>query len=161
MKDILKAVVLCCALLATPFASASTLQPVINYENQAIRPASGKTPSMAQVKAAIEKAAKAPIPSARNQSWELKEVAAGMLVATLNVRGKHTVMVTIAFSPNAYSVNYKDSINMHYAPIADTVRYSGMPVNYNQSASGFEIHSYYNAWVKALVNNISFETQKL
>lgn len=162
MKNILKAVILGCALLAAPFAQARTLEPLVNYENQEIRPASGKTPTLAQVKGAIEKAAKAPIPSARGQVWELKEVATGVMTATLDVRGKHTVVLTITFSPTAYSVTYKDSVNMHYGPAAEMERDPSSPILIRAKPTGqYEIHPYYNRWVKALASNIRFETQKL
>lgn len=163
MKNILKAVILGGALLVTPFAHAQrTLEPIVNYENQEIRTASGKTPSQAQVKAAIEQAAKAGVPSARGQVWDLKEVAPGQLVGTLDVRGKHTVMVSITFSPTAYSVTYKDSVNMHYGPAAEMERDPSSPILIRAKPTGqFEIHPYYNRWVKALVNNIRLEIKKL
>lgn len=146
-------------LLVVPLAHAQrTPEPIVNYENMEILPASGKAPSLTEIKAAIERAANA----SRGEAWEITEVAPGKLVGTLNVQGRHSMRVNIVFSPSAYSVTYKDSINMNYGRSAETERDPQDPRIIRPLPSNqFVIHPNYNRWVKALVTNIRFETQKL
>jgi hypothetical protein len=159
LKRTLEAVILGCAmLLAVPLAHAQRTEPIVNYENMEILPASGKTPSLTEVKAAIERAAN----TARGEAWEIAEVAPGKLVGTLNVQGKHSIRVNIVFNQSAYSVTYKDSVNMNYGPGAETDRDPADPrIIRSLPGNQLVIHANYNRWVKALVNNIRFETRKL
>lgn len=162
MKKTLQAVILGCSLLSAPLVHARTLEPIVNYENIEIRAGSGKTPSLAEVKAAIERAAKAPSRSTRGEAWEITEVAPGKLVATLDVRDKHLVKVNIVFTPSAYSITYKDSVNMKYGPASEMDRDPSSPILIRSLPSGqYEIHPSYNRWVKSLVTSIRLEMQKL
>lgn len=102
--------------------------PIVNHEDVAITPASGQRPTQAQVKQAIQSAASA-------KQWEVTDQGPGRMLATLHVRGKHTVVTEISYSPEKFSLVYKDSINMKYSPGPD-----GMGV----------IHPFYNRWVQDL-----------
>ena len=66
-------------------------------------------------------------------------MAENEIEARIIVRGKHTVVVSIPYDTQHFSINYKDSINM----------------NYNEG----KIHPNYNKWVadleQALMVNIS------
>lgn len=140
-------------------AHARSPEPIINFENVSITPASGKMPGFSQVKAAIEQAAKAPIPSASGQQWEIAETAPGQIVATLHVRGKHMVRVDILYNVEKFSVTYRDSMNMNYSSEGKST--DAPFVNNGNALNGKAvIHPYYNRWVKALVDNIRLETRK-
>ncbi|MBI2769171.1 MAG: hypothetical protein HYX47_06090 [Burkholderiales bacterium] len=98
--------------------------PVMNFENIPVSAAA----SADKVKQAIQSAATA-------RQWEVREEAPGRMVATLHVRGKHTVVTDILYSPTSFSLKYRDSVNMKYSPGADG---RGM------------IHPFYNRWVEDL-----------
>jgi hypothetical protein len=102
--------------------------PVINYEDVLVSSASGQRLTPAQVKQAIQSAAAA-------KQWVLRDQGPGRMLATLNVRGKHTVMTEITYSPEKFSVVYNDSTNMDYSPGPD--------------GKG-SIHPFYNRWVQDL-----------
>ncbi|HRE15800.1 MAG TPA: hypothetical protein PLW86_01870 [Rhodocyclaceae bacterium] len=135
----LKTLCLATALILTISAShAREAVPIVNYDAIAINTATGKTLTQADVKAAI-------IRAGSSQGWVMSDIAQDQLTGTLQVRGKHTVVVTIRFSADKFSVAYKDSIDMKYAV------FEGVPL----------IHPFYNKWVQTLINNIRIETQKL
>lgn len=127
--------------LATALVSTSVLAreavPIGNHINVAII-TSGKPASADKIKQAIMAAAAA-------QKWNISETQPGTLTATLQVRGKHTVVVDIPYTADHFSVKYKDSVNMKYE-VKDNV-----PV----------IHPFYNKWVQQLVYAIHAETKKL
>ncbi|MGH6627408.1 MAG: hypothetical protein ACRECD_12885 [Burkholderiaceae bacterium] len=99
---------------------------------------SGKAVQAEQVKQAIQAAA-------GTRNWSLSPQAEGKLLATLNVRGKHTIMVEIAYAADRYSLSYKDSVNMNYGA------HNGLP----------SIHPNYNKWVQHLQDGIRIELLKL
>jgi hypothetical protein len=101
--------------------------PIINHENIPVQAASGKQLTAEQVKKAIMTAS-AP------RDWTISEAGPGKLVGTLHVRGKHTIVVEIAYSGSQYSIKYRDSTNMKYVP---------------DGATG-TIHPFYNRWVDEL-----------
>jgi len=106
--------------------------PIVNYENVAISGPAGQALTASQVKQAIQSAA------AANQ-WELADQGPGRLLATLHVRGKHTAMTEIAYSPDKISLVYKDSVNLKYSP--------------GPGGKGV-IHPFYNRWVGDLKEKI-------
>jgi hypothetical protein len=132
--------VLLLALLA--FASlnavARTPVPVINHENVSISSPTGKPLSMAQVKQAIHNAAAA-------KQWSVVDQGPGKILATLHVRGKHTAVTQITYSPDKYSVVYNDSQNLNY---------SGGPDGRGT------IHPFYNRWVQDLSEAIRLSLNK-
>ncbi len=127
------------AFLATASpAYGRTLVPVENFTNQAVATASGKKPTLEQVHDAIGRAA-------ASKGWAVAKQADGQLLATRLVKGKHTIVTTISFTPDAYSVLYHSSENMKYET------YRGVPY----------IHPNYNVWARELVEAIRLELSKL
>ena len=106
--------------------------PIVNYENVSVSGPAGQALTAVQVKQAIQSAAAA-------RQWELADQGPGRMLATLHVRGKHTAMTEIAYSPDKISLVYKDSINLKYSPGPD-----GKGV----------IHPFYNRWVQDLKETI-------
>ena len=124
--------------LATIHASAREPVPIVNHENVPVAAAGAKQLSAAQVKQAIVRATP-PRP------WEFTETGPGKLLATLQVRGKHTVSADIAYSADQYSIVYRDSANMKYGSAPD-----GRPV----------IHPFYNTWIGELREAIRISLSK-
>lgn len=127
MKTFVIAASLAVAALASFPVQARTPVPVINLTQIAIpaSPSQGRTE--AQVRQAITLAAQA-------KGWTVAAPEAGKLVATLNVRNKHTVMVDIPYDSRSYSLIYRDSANMKYGQM------NGEAV----------IHPNYNRWTQDL-----------
>lgn len=48
------------------------------------------------------------------KDWMASEVSPGIIEARLQVRGKHTVEVSIPYTDSGYAIRYKDSVNMEY-----------------------------------------------
>ena len=113
--------------LATVAAPARANDPVANFENRPVTAATRL--SQAQVRDAI-------VAGASARRWKVNYIAAGMLVAQLNVAGRHLVEVDIRYGPQYYSVLYRDSINMNYRTTDST------------------IHPNYNRWARELVDSI-------
>lgn len=67
--------------------------------------------------------------------WTPKNIDANTIEASIVVRGKHTVVVSIPYSAGAYSIKYKSSINMNYEL---------------KKEGGYSIHPNYNKWVTRL-----------
>lgn len=132
------------AVLAAILASASPAYgarppvPLQNFPNQAIATASGKKPTVEQVAQAITAAA-------TGKQWAVAKQADGSFLATRVVKGKHTVVSTISFSSEAYSVTYHSSDNMRFE------MHEGVP----------HIHPNYNVWARELVEAIRLEVSKL
>ena len=73
------------------------------------------------------------------KNWKATDINANTIEATITVRNKHTVVVTIPYTATTYSINYKDSVNMNYKPHSDGT---------------FSINRSYNNWVNNLDNAI-------
>ena len=75
--------------------------------------------------------------------WRVSEPSSNTIEATIMVRNKHTVVVSIPYTATHYSINYKASTNMEYKAKSD-----GSAV----------IHPNYNKWVgildKAIRQNV-------
>ena len=113
--------------------------PIVNHENVAVTTSSATAPTPEAVTKAIISAAQA-------KKWTITHVAGSPKIqAKLFVRNKHTVVVEIESSANAYSLRYVSSIDMKYG-IQD-----GVPV----------IHPFYNRWVSELMDGIRSELTKL
>jgi hypothetical protein len=113
--------------------------PVINYENVPFTNATSSPLDNARIKEAIKSAAAV-------KQWSVVEQGDGRMLATLNVRGKHTVVIEIVYLPERFSVFYKDSTNMKYSPGPDG---KGM------------IHPFYNRWVQELKEAIRLSLLKV
>lgn len=122
---------------ATPTAARETVA-IINYDNLVVATSSGKPLDDEKVKQAILAAAGA-------LNWSVAYQADGKLLATLSMRGKHTVTVEIAYAADKYSLHYKGSTNMKFG------ERDGQPA----------IHPFYNKWTQALKEAIRIELLKL
>lgn len=101
--------------------------PLGNFDNLPVTNARGEPASTAQIKAAV-------VSGAAARSWTLSDLRNDRAIATVQVRGKHTVTTELVWGNGQVSVKYKNSLNMHY--------------------TGGEIHPNYNAWVQNLVDSI-------
>lgn len=130
--------------------------PIIEHNNIPVITGSGKTLTADQVRSAITTAA------AANQ-WEISKDSTGdVVLATLFVRGKHTVVVSIPYAQDKFSINYQSSINMNYELSKRTS--SSYPGTFNGNASIKNlpdgtpvIHPFYNKWVGILLSAIQAE----
>jgi hypothetical protein len=155
MKTRLILAVLFAALLgAGPALAQRVAVPLVDYPNLPVATASGKVLSAEQVKQAIQNATKA-------KGWAIAFDSAGNVIATLNVRA-HMIMVQIAYSPEKYSITYKDSSNMKYAPNAQADnRINSANSGYTRDGyNGPVIHPNYNRWTGDLKDAIRVELQK-
>ncbi|WP_421899955.1 hypothetical protein [Maridesulfovibrio sp.] len=122
-------VLVACAL----FLGGCRTAPIQNIELAPIAYNSETQHTMKEVKNAI-------IRGGYDRGWQMSDVAPGHLVATLNIRS-HQAIVDITYTPENYSINYKDSTNLKH--------------------KGDMIHSNYNAWIKNLANSINLELSRL
>ena len=120
--------------ILTSAAHARSDVPIINYENLPTVSAAGKSVTADQVKQAI-------ITAATTKGWTTALDQNGAIVATLIVRNKHTIIVSIPFAEDKFSVLYRDSSNMNY--------------------KNGEIHPHYNSWVQNLLTAIRSELSRL
>ena len=67
--------------------------------------------------------------------WRASDAAPNTVEATIMVRNKHTVVVSIPYTATHYSINYKASTNMEYKA---------------KSNGNGSIHPNYNNWVSRL-----------
>jgi hypothetical protein len=122
------------ALVAGAAVARSSV-PVINHDNIVIAPFQNPvTPEVARrtiVNAGLK----------RKYPWAVVAEAPGKLKLQSNVRGKHTLVVDVAYDAKAFSIKYADSTNMSYE-VQD-----GVPV----------IHPNYNKWVQQLMHAISVD----
>ncbi|MDQ5877720.1 MAG: hypothetical protein QG638_452 [Pseudomonadota bacterium] len=130
------------ALVTIPLtAQAREAVPIVDYPDNTIFTSSGQALTTDQVKNAI-------VTAATGRSWQVAKGAKGEeLQAMLQVRGKHTVVVTITYSAQAYSILYQNSTNMKYSYVPDT--------------NTRVIHPYNNRWVSELREGIRMELNKL
>jgi hypothetical protein len=119
-------------------AQARSTVPLVNLENEAISAFSGKPLTLDDVSKALRLAA-------FQRGWRIEEVGPGAALATLEVRGKHTVKVDITYTEKSISFKYKDSINMKYA---------------NEEGQAV-IHPFYSKWVRNLLSDIHAELVRL
>lgn len=149
-------------VLALPFgALAREGVPIIEHNDILVSTGSGKPATEDQVRDAIINAAGA-------KNWEVTRSAnQSSLTATLNVRGKHSVAVSIPYSADKFSVKYLNSVNMNYRLSDVTVIENSSDltkVNTPAPATGPGtplIHPSYNRWVQDLMRGIQFELKKL
>lgn len=124
--------------LASTGAHARSSVPIENHENVAVVTASGKAVTAERVRQAF-------VLGGMKRGWRFEDAGDGQLTGTLNVRGKHTVMVTVNYGPERYSILYKDSTNMKY----------------DQDDGQAVIHPFYNKWVQNLMQDVGMELAKL
>ncbi len=133
-----KSIVFLSVMFLLTFASAACSRhtvPLVNYENLAIPSRSVKTLSLEDINKALTVAA-------AEKNWKLSNAGPGKATATLIVRGKHTILVDIAYTTTELSLKYKDSINMHY---------------HSDINGNITIHPNYNKWVGDFIEAINKE----
>lgn len=113
-------------IAAAALAGCNTV-PIVNVTDAPVVVASGRPLTNDQVRAAIVRAGAA-------LGWQMREEGSNKLVGTLQLR-THTAVVEIPYSPRAYSVIYRSSVDL-------------------QEKSG-TIHKNYNGWVQNLTKGIN------
>lgn len=138
MRIAVAQVIAIAALLFAPLAAhARPPVPIVDFLENAVSNSTGKALTVDQVRDAITAAA-------QSRGWQTSRSSnGGSLQATLNVRGKHTVVVGITYSDKAYSIVYLSSTNMKFSSDPDTKERL--------------IHPYYNRWVSELREAIRAE----
>jgi hypothetical protein len=153
----LRAIILAALAIVPVTAMARDAVPIIDYVDTPIVTTTGQPVTSAQVANAITAAAVA-------YKWDVaKSPSQELLVATLRVNNKHTVIVSIPYSPQSFSINYQDSINMKFSLAANTGGYESpdMPKRNNFDSGTRLIHPYYNKWVQQLRSAILSELRRL
>ena len=130
------------ALAAAPASAQRMPVPIVNHPDVPVQRGPGQpAPSAEEVRKAIVAAA-----DATGRHWVLTEPSPGQMVATYHVR-THTVVTDIRYSATQFSVNFRESVNMKYAPGGPT----GTGV----------IHPFYNQWVQDFVRAIQLELARV
>jgi predicted small lipoprotein YifL len=79
--------------------------------------------------ASLDEVGKAIVRAGATLGWQMKAVKPGQILGTLTLR-EHMAVVDVNYTPQAYSIQYKDSSNLNY--------------------DGQTIHKNYNGWVQNL-----------
>jgi len=117
--------------LAGTASAASEI--IANFVDLPIKTANGAPPSPAEARDTLVNAASA-VPA---RPWQVTDAGPGKLMARLQTgRRGHVVVVEIAYSPEKYSIQYRNSVHMNYR------------------ASDQTIHTSYNVWVRELAAHI-------
>lgn len=98
------------------------------------------TGTMSQTKLSNDMVRKAIFDACQRRGWHAAEISPGLIEARLVVRGKHTVVVSIPYTAENYTIKYKSSNNMEHKTKSDGTQ---------------SIHPNYNKWVNILNNEIS------
>lgn len=122
-------------VFSVPALARSTV-PIVNHDKVTFSTASGKPIKVEQVKHAF-------ITAGAKRGWTFTPEGDNKLTGTLVVR-THTIVTTITYGSDHYSIAYKGSQNMKY-DVKD-----GAPV----------IHPFYNKWVQTLINDVNVELSK-
>lgn len=125
-------------------ASARTPVPIVNFDNVTFTTATGKKLDENQIQQAV-------IRAATQHQWTTTPAGENKLIASLNVRGKHTITVDISWTADTYSIRYKSSVNMDFAEQGKGAAPQPGPV----------IHPFYNKWVGSLRDGITRELSQL
>lgn len=138
MKNLLIASLFTLMSLVAQPAAARTGVPLINPPPVSIASASGKAVTLEQVRGAI-------LAGAVGKGWQPSDAGPGKITANILVRGKHRVVLDIAYSTSQFTITYRESVNLDYEMI------DGKPM----------IHPNYNRWVQNLIQGIRVELVKL
>jgi hypothetical protein len=138
IKNVLTVLVACFLGLAAFSATAQrTLVPVIDYVNESWSRPDSKQLTADQVRQAI-RAAIQEHKAEGKYPWQVEPTSDGNLLATVGVRNKHIVRVTVSNTASNFSVVYQGSADMKAA----------------KTPEGWTIHPFYNRWVGDLVRAI-------
>lgn len=118
----LTSIALLTTLLALSTDAYSRTQPVYNVVDKAIHTGSGRALTLEEVGNVLAGAA-------RYKRWSVAKVEEGYLKAEIHVR-KHFAAIDIRYTPESYSITYRDS---------EVLRYDGT-----------KIHRNYNKWIKLI-----------
>lgn len=156
MKHFLSLALMSLTLMSHSPAMARASVPIVNHENIEI-PASRSGPSDRQrVQQAI-------VTAGTKHNWSVRPAGDGEMEASLLVRGKHTVVVSVRYTATQFSLIYKSSINMNFDARDDQ---STTPLTQNRWVTDLQrngqpvIHPNYNKWVNDLKQAIQLELQK-
>lgn len=133
--------------------------PIVDYNDITVVTGSGNSITSEQIRTAITAAA-------NGLRWEVnKSPNQDVLLASLRVRNKHTVVVSIPYSVQKYSIRYESSINMKYRP-SGAVTNTGYGNNTGMQPAGATqtgpvIHPFYDRWVQELMGSIKTELGRL
>ncbi|HKY72139.1 MAG TPA: hypothetical protein VJL88_09485 [Nitrospira sp.] len=127
MKQMAAAIIFA-ALLVGGMLGCRAGGQVYEVKDAPIQTASGKEPTLEQVKKAI-------IDAGIKQTWIMTPVKPGEMLGEFNVQS-HQIHVTIPYTTKNYSILYKDSSNLRYDPVKRT------------------IHVNYQKWIERLDNEI-------
>lgn len=131
----IKKIIMLLTVLTVGLLSSCRTAPIYSVQNQIISPFTyqHKTPTLAQVEAAISNAA-------IGLGWTVNQVKPGLIYATLDLRNT-TAVVSIPYTVKYYTIMYKSSQNLSY--------------------DGTTIHKNYNGWVMNLDKAIRQNLQKI
>lgn len=152
---LLSVFILSLAFAGPGMAGARPSVPIENIQNAPLIP---KAASLEAVQAALERAAK-------RRGWVITTSEPGKAVGTLVIRGKHTVVVDIAYTTEAVSLSYKNSINMNFETyttppdslVGSSAYQPDSRVDRKYTEGQPLIHPNYNVWVKELFNQLNSE----
>ena len=103
MKSIIATLALLLSFIVSTPALARTSVPIEDLPSNPAAAASGKALTLDEVKRTIQIAAML-------KNWSLEDKGPGAMLATLNVRGKHTITVNITYTATSYSFAYHNSV---------------------------------------------------
>ena len=107
--------------------SACTTAPIMQVKDSPVATASGNAPAKEQVRSAIVRAG-------AGLGWQMRDEGTDMLVGTIMLR-THVAVVEIPYSPKAYSIRLRSSMNL--------------------DEKDGTIHKNYNGWVQNLTRAIN------
>lgn len=119
-------------------ATARTGVAIQNWDNIQVVRADNKVLTSERVRQAI-------VGAMQQGKWTILADEPGRVVATFNIRNKHSLTVEVRYSGAQFSVIYQDSSNL----------------NYTQSPNGPIIHPTYNKQAKGLVDAINAGLQRV
>ena len=134
-----------CLLALIAFGAHAQRQPVpaIDYVNESWPRPDSKKLTADQVRQAIRKAVEEH-KAERGYPWKIEPSSDGNLLASVIVRGKHIVRVTISNTATNFSVVYHSSVDMKAS----------------KGPEGVTVHPFYNRWVGDLVKAIKDELSR-
>ena len=114
--------------LAFVVLAGCTSRPIVNVNDAPVVTA-GKPATMGDVQTAIVRAGSA-------LGWQMSPVRPGLVAGRLELR-THVAVVDVSYDAKAYSIKYKESVNL--------------------DAQGGNIHKNYNGWIENLDRGIRTE----
>jgi hypothetical protein len=88
-------------------AHAGRETALLNPQPVPVSTSSGKTPTAEQLRQSI-------VAAGTGKTWVVTPAGEGKMLGVIDVRGKHRLMVDIAYSPASFHVTYRDSTNLNY-----------------------------------------------